>query len=980
MKTKPKQVTQLSQNGESTSTVDPFWALSTGVDLRVLLEQIPVAVYVLDTACRIRAWNQAAEKLYGWRLSEVEGRLPANVPQHVFAEGTDIFRAALSGRHVYDRELTRVHKNGQLIQVSLSTGTVQDAQGNAIGVYITAVNISEQVSISSLLEGRLDFLRGVLEAIPNPVYLKSINGEYQVINRAYETQLGVNRAEVLGKKVGDVFDDESASLREIHDQKVLESKQPLMFQELVKQGEEHRRFEHHKSVFRAGDGSVEGILGVLNDTTEIHRSYERSNLLQERLKLALQASEMGFWDIDFQTGLAEIDQTVQYWLQLDCQRVKFSELPGPGNEIMDLDKVSKNFRDLVKGTVQTLETECVVNVEKSTFQVFRIRGRVTAWSASGRALRATGTIIDVTKSKAKEQVERMREQQLNLISENIEDLLLMCDRNGVIVFHSKSVLKWLARSDSQSVDELSKLCSPDDIARLSATLAGINGDKPESSLRVKFTTADYSQRFVDLSIKLIRGDYGHSSDWILVVGRDVHDRIELDEQLERLAHFDHLTGVANRNLLRDRAELAINRARRFKGMVGVVFIDLDDFKRINDSYGHAAGDELLKTVAQRLKGVLRNTDTVARQGGDEFILLLDDLQSEEQAQAVVERVLSRFETSFDLNVALADIRASIGVALYPNDGNTVEELFASADSAMYEAKASGKGRLAFFTDSMRVASQRRAAIESGLIAALAEKQFTLVYQPQIDLYSGELIGAEALLRWTHPVLGPLGPLEFVPIAEASGLIIPIGNWVLEEGCRQVSHWSKRAGRPLRLAINVSARQWTSSDMALNVAQVLGQTELAPSQLELELTESVMMNDLNASMVTMRWLKSMGVTFALDDFGTGYSSLSYLKRFEIDLLKIDRSFTQDLPGDLHDTAIVKAILAMAKGLGVKVLAEGIETAEQLDFLRAHNCDFGQGYYIAKPLTVNDFEKRFLAAAEANVISSVQIDESLVSTDR
>ncbi len=434
---------------------------------------------------------------------------------------------------------------------------------------------------------------------------------------------------------------------------------------------------------------------------------------------------------------------------------------------------------------------------------------------------------------------------------------------------------------------------------------------------------------------------------------DVSERMQYEEELARRANYDALTGLPNRQLLEDRLSQAIALAKRTDGLIGVAFLDLDNFKTFNDSIGHAAGDHVLRTVAERLQTCVRPSDTVARLGGDEFVLVIDGFSDHEELARVMARIQNVMAQPITLSGKDYFAAASIGLSIFPRDGQVVSELIQRADFAMYKAKADGRGVLRAYEPALDVHGQDRLELERSLRLALARREFFLHYQPKYDAVSGVLCGMEALIRWNHPERGLVPPLQFIDLAEQTGIIVPIGEWVLEEACRQAQAWREEGGTQVPVAVNVSGIQFRQSDLLGSIARVLERTGLAPSGLQLEITESVMMNDPEGFIRTLNALKSMGVGVALDDFGTGYSSLSYLKRFPIDYVKIDRAFVRDITTDPMDAAICSTIIAMAHNLNMQVIAEGVETAEQADFLRSKGCDQLQGYLLGRPIAASDF---------------------------
>lgn len=420
------------------------------------------------------------------------------------------------------------------------------------------------------------------------------------------------------------------------------------------------------------------------------------------------------------------------------------------------------------------------------------------------------------------------------------------------------------------------------------------------------------------------------------------------DQLDHLAHHDTLTGLPNRILLQDRLKQAIELARRQGRQLAVMFMDLDRFKYINDSLGHTIGDQLLQSVAQRLVNCVRQSDTVSRQGGDEFVLLLPTIEHPEDAAHSAQKILAALALPHHIDRHYLHTSVSIGISIYPDDGQDVETLIKSADTAMYHAKGNGRNNFKFFEQDMNDRAVQRQSIKAGLRRALERQEFVLYYQPKINLHSGAIVGVEALIRWQHPERGLLPPSQFISIAEDSGLILPIGRWVLREACLQARAWQQAGLPPITIAVNTSALELRAKNFFENIRTTLDDTCLEPRYLELELTESVLMQDADSADSVLHALVDFGVKLAIDDFGTGYSSLSYLKQFPIDTLKIDQSFVNQITSNPDDATIVSAVISMGKSLKQRVIAEGVETPEQYAFLLAHHCEEGQGYYFSHPM--------------------------------
>lgn len=467
---------------------------------------------------------------------------------------------------------------------------------------------------------------------------------------------------------------------------------------------------------------------------------------------------------------------------------------------------------------------------------------------------------------------------------------------------------------------------------------------------------------IHLETRFVRRD----KTTVLAIVRDITERKSAEEKIYNLAYYDELTELPNRELFSQSLERTITMAMREEQKFAVLFVDLDRFKRINDTLGHTIGDELLKDVADRLAKCTRSTDSVAhldaasagniklaRLGGDEFVIKLYGIQDENSVAIVATRIIDALTPPFTCAGHQFVVTPSIGIALYPQDGKTGEELLMNADSAMYRAKAVGRNNFKFYSETMRTKSLHRLDLENLIRTAIEEQQFELHYQPKVDAETFRLVGAEALLRWNHPERGAIAPDDFIPIAEETGLIIPIGQWVLIEACKQVKIWSASPVGSVPVSVNISSHQFRDNGLVGDVFEAISLAGIKPTDLDLEITESVLLQDVDKTLIELRALKEAGISLSIDDFGTGYSSLSYLKRFPIDTIKIDRSFVKDLHQDADDAAICAAILAMAHQLGLNVVAEGVETREQLAFLRQHNCNHIQGYLCSKPLSSADF---------------------------
>jgi diguanylate cyclase (GGDEF)-like protein len=444
----------------------------------------------------------------------------------------------------------------------------------------------------------------------------------------------------------------------------------------------------------------------------------------------------------------------------------------------------------------------------------------------------------------------------------------------------------------------------------------------------------------------------------LFIARDITDRKKAEEQLAYLAYHDSLTGLPNRITFNDRLVRDLARAKRRSEVVGVALFDLDRFKEVNDTLGHEFGDKLLVAVAQRIKGAIRETDTVARISGDEFCVILPDHRDEHAAMEAARNFRRALIKPFLIDGHEIPMTASLGLSLFPFNGDTPDTLMKKADIAMFRAKALGRNTLQVFSEEMRTVLEDRVRMEKGLWRAIERNEFVVHYQPEIDLQTGMIVGAEALVRWQNPDQGLVPPMQFIPLAEETGAIVPMSEWIIRKACAQAKEWQEKGHMPFRISINVSARLFQQYDLTKTILDTLKETGLGPDSLELEITESIAMENVQSSMKILWKLNGLSVRVAMDDFGTGYSSLAYLKKFPIHVLKIDRAFIKELDKNPEDQTIVKAIIAMARTLSIEVIAEGVENAEQRDLLKTFGCGLAQGFYFSKPLPAQDFTKLLL----------------------
>jgi len=584
-----------------------------------------------------------------------------------------------------------------------------------------------------------------------------------------------------------------------------------------------------------------------------------------------------------------------------------------------------------------------------------------------------GIILWSAKIVAETEIIRANEEKINAITSNVIDAIITIDKHGIIISANPAVKNIFGYSQEQMIGESIRLIVPEPwkskhdeyLNRYRRT-----GDrKMIGKGYTEMQAVKYDGNIIPVELAISEAKVSGESIYIGVI-RDITDRVKTQERLNYLAHHDVLTSLPNRFSFSQHIEQAITHAQRLNSLVAVMFLDLDRFKVINDTLGHNVGDYLLQRFAERITDCVRPGDTIARISGDEFTVLLDDIEDVDEVAVIAERIVKSLTEPFNYLNRELFTSVSIGICLFPDTGENPQSLMKHADIAMYAAKDEGGGQFCFYTEEMNAKSNERLVLESDLHRALERGELFLNYQPQIDIDARKISCVEVLLRWKHPKLGLIPPCEFIPILEDTGQIVEVGDWVIKEACAQNKSWQEKGLEPFRIAINLSGRQFTKPGLATRIGEILSETGLAAECLELEITESILMQQTQTTVSVLKALHAMGIKIAIDDFGTGYSSLSYLKRFPIDVLKIDQSFVRDISIDQDDAEIVKLIVDMANSLNMGVVAEGVETQEQLDFLSNTNCHIIQGYLYSMPLS----EDKLYEYCSAGLSSNFKASES------
>ncbi len=811
------------------------------------------------------------------------------------------------------------------------------------------------------LRTQLSFTQQLIEALPNPVFSKDVHGRYLGCNRAFEDYVGVTRESLVGKTAADVMPPELAQRARREDEALFANPGSHTYESAArysKDGQEHEVLVSKATFFGPG-GEVAGLVGALVDITERKKLEAATRESNERLGAVIHAAPLAIVARDLNSVIATWNPAAEKmfgWSEAEVLNTPTSIVPEHLREETRLyrERAQRGETIWIEETQRLRRDGKLVDVSMSIAPVYDAEGKVNGTMV---------TLADISRRKEAEAALRESEAHLRLAMDAAELGMWYWEAGTDRFTYSDGLNKLFGRpGESSLVDyrELQERLHPEDRELFEATMrhAIKQGDVFQVDYRVVWS--DGSVHWVANRGQVHRGPNGRAQR-VIGVAMNITERKIAEQRVAHMAHHDALTGLPNRVLLRDRIQQAIAQAHRNGTQLAVLFLDLDRFKTINDSLGHQLGDRLLQSVASRILVCVREGDTVSRVGGDEFVIVIPGIGSASDSSAVAAKILEVLANAFHLHGNDLHVAASIGISLYPADGSDAETLMRNADTAMYHAKDSGRGNFQFFTQHMNIAAQQRLSLETSLRRALDEREFELHYQPLYDLRDRSVTGFEALLRWNTPDGEMVAPAQFISAAEDSGLIVPIGEWVLHEALRQSRAWQAH-GRRLSVSINVSANQLARSNFVDYLRRLIAELGVDPALIELEVTESVIIEGAGDARASLYAIDALGVGIAIDDFGTGYSGLAYLKRLPIDTVKIDQSFVRDLTIDPDDKAIVTAIVAMAKSLGVDVVAEGVETEEQLEELKRLGCSRAQGFLLARPMTAAAVT-RFLARLTA-----------------
>lgn len=817
-------------------------------------------------------------------------------------------------------------------------------------------------------------LEAILGAIPDLIWLRAVDGAYLACNQRFEQFTGAKAIDVLGKThydfqtkdVTDLFRDPTPFAEEGGTNGMREAW--VTFESNGK----GVLLEISKKLLRTSDGRVVGILGIGHDITERYHQHQAVDREQIRLRDILKTASDGIHILDANGILVEANDAFLHMMGLQREAI--------GTLSVASWDVQRSLSDIVAFNRNLIESEgrCLFETRHRRADGTIIDVEI---SASGTVIDGAGYLYaasrDITLRKQMQSALEESERRYRTILEWTPEPIVVQKGSKLIYLNPAAVTLFGARSAEELISvPVISLVHPDYRQISIQRSRNLNeGGKSNPLMEQKFLKLDGSTIHVEVQSTWIEFD---GEPAVLVVIRDITERHAASEKINHLAFYDSLTGLPNRRLMQDRLEQALMSSTRQKCHGSLIMIDLDNFKLLNDTLGHATGDLLLVEAASRLRACVRECDTVARMGGDEFVVVLKDLgqggMADVQAGQVANKILTSLGQTYALGYGDASpgeitrtyhCTSSVGIAMFRDQSISANELLKRADTAMYEAKAAGKNTLRFFNLEMQADVARRAEMEVELRKAISERQLVLHYQAQVNS-EGQIVGAEALVRWQHPTRGLIPPNEFIGLAEDCGLILQLGQLVMEDACEQLEKWSKSTDLcDITVAVNVSARQFVQASFVEQVLDVTARFQIPPGQLKLELTEGLLLENTELVIDKMTLLRSKGILFSLDDFGTGYSSLSYLKFLPLDQLKIDRSFIKNVLSDPNDAAIARMVVALGRSLGLNVIAEGVETAEQRDFLITNQCYLFQGYLYSRPLPARQFEDFYLSSIRSNI---------------
>lgn len=945
-------------------------------DLSELLKAQPGQLNALSRKLRITEVNQVALSLLGVQSNEqawqylIEGCQRGN---RGIAE--QLIHAVLRRQQQLEIEIRLTQDQGEDQHLWLVMRLPEEREDfNAVILSIGDITSRKRVELSQ--QEREGFWSNVVRTVPDHLYVQDVLSQRMIYsNHNLGQTLGYSKTELL--RMGEFFwemllhPDDAESYQDMRLRQRHRGHSELLHCQLRFRARDNkwRRFDiREQALSRDNEDQVTRIIGVAKDITEQLEASESLRDSEQRYRMLAESISDVIFSTDNKLVPNYVSPSVLGVLGYSAEWILThgwkSTVANP-QQLVGVYALMERISRVLNKPEALAALRHEVPTQLFLFDCLRADGRkipielrlVLVWDDQGTFEGILGVGRDISQQRRAEKDLRMAAT----VFEHSTSAILITDPAGYIVQTNEAFTRVSGYDANQVLDQLPTLLTVDDEqeAHLRYIVKQLHQRGSwEGEVWLRRRNQEHYPAWVGITAVL--DDEGDLASYVCFF-TDISERKASEQRIHRLAYYDALTHLPNRSLFQDRLHSALQQAERQGAWVVLMFLDLDRFKPINDSLGHAAGDRMLKEMATRLLACVGDDDTVARMGGDEFTLLLQPGPTRESALNraihVAEQILTSLVTPFVLENREFFVTASIGIALSPQDGNELSQLMKNADTAMYHAKERGKNNFQFYQADMNASALERLELESDLRHALEQQEFTLFYQPQFSGDGKRLTGVEALLRWRHPRRGLVSPNEFIPVLEELGLVVEVGDWVLTEACRQLKAWHKAKVRVPKVSVNISARQFADGQLGNRIANILHETGLSPACLELELTESILMREVGVAMHILDGLKRLGLSIAVDDFGTGYSSLNYLKQFPIDILKIDRTFVDGLPSGEQDAQIARAIIAMAHSLNLAVIAEGVETHEQLEFLREHGCDEVQGYLFGRPMPPGRFEAQY-----------------------
>ncbi|MFI8480696.1 EAL domain-containing protein [Pseudomonas sp. NPDC078700] len=953
--TSPAELTQwLQENPEQNQQLPQLMRVSetNHVALRLLKVSSPIEVWEL-------LFNQGEPSLNDYR--------------------GELLNALLAHKTQFDQEICILTPDDQEHHLWLQINLPEDYEDlNSVTLSITDITSRKHTELSLIERER--FWSSVVQAVPDTLYVHDLSNKSVLFsNHHLGLQLGYTSQEL--KEFGEHFWEHLLHPDDGDYYHRIRSMQHVVGNGILLESQvrwRHRNGVWHwfsireQALSRNAAGHVDRLIGVAKDISDQIEHSESLRDSEQRYRLLAESTSDVIYSTDNSLQVDYISPSIKTLLGHEPEQIiqqgLFSLVAKP-EQLKELKDVVDELRNALDDPLRMAELtdklqprlfmfDCLRSDERKVPMELRL---VAMWDENNRFKGLHGVARDISQHRRVENELRMAAT----VFEHSTAAILVTDPAGYIVQTNEAFSHVTGYSSAQVIDQLPSRLTADrqQANQLNFIVSQLNQRGSwEGEVWLKRRDGENFPAWV--GITAVQDDEGDLVSYVCFFS-DISERKASEQRIHRLAYYDPLTLLPNRTLFQDRLHTSLHQAERQGEWVVLMFLDLDRFKPINDSLGHAAGDRMLKDVATRLAACVNDDDTVARMGGDEFTLLLKSHSSRNNALNraihVAEQILASLARAFVLEGREFFVTASIGIALSPQDGKELSQLMKNADTAMYHAKERGKNNFQFYQSDMNARALERIELESDLRHALEQRELVLFYQPQFSCNGQRLTGVEALLRWQHPKRGLVSPDEFIPVLEELGLVVDVGDWVITQACRQLKAWQDDDIRIPKISVNLSARQFADGDLDKRITRILAETEVDAACLELELTESILMNDVANALRTLTSLKRLGLSLAIDDFGTGYSSLNYLKQFPIDVLKIDRSFVDGLPQGEQDGQIARAIIAMAHSLNLAVIAEGVETQAQLDFLRRYNCDEIQGFLLGKPMPAHQLRAQFTGTA-------------------